>query len=204
VTAYQGGRLRKLTDQEIAASIALDGLGLLLVPFSEPAEGGSCYGIVAKYSTDEPPAAKRARGQLFSSIENVEAFIAREREIAETVPWWPRGTARPPQQVRTTPYVGQMVHYRSYGTPGGEYPPACRAAIVTHIHEAAEPDAVYVALSVHNPEGQFFNQGVRIDPGVLRPREHVATAGVPLPLVTCEDLDFAGGTWHFIAHPEAP
>jgi len=27
--------------------------------------------------------------------------------------------------------IGEIVHYRSYGTPGGEFPSTCRAAIVT-------------------------------------------------------------------------
>lgn len=30
-----------------------------------------------------------------------------------------------------TPFVGQTVHYQSYGTPGGEYLPEPRAAIIT-------------------------------------------------------------------------
>lgn len=29
------------------------------------------------------------------------------------------------------PSVGRIVHYVSYGTPGGEYTSECRAAIIT-------------------------------------------------------------------------
>lgn len=32
-----------------------------------------------------------------------------------------------------TPTVGRVVHYQSYGTPGGEYPSVPRAAIITDV-----------------------------------------------------------------------
>lgn len=53
------------------------------------------------------------------------------------------------------PSVGRIVHYQSYGTPGGEYLPEPRAAIIT----AVDQDGV-VALCVMNPTGYFFNQDV--------------------------------------------
>ena len=53
------------------------------------------------------------------------------------------------------PSIGRIVHYVSYGTPKGEYPSVCRAAIVTATH-ANE----YVDLCVVNPEGVFFNKTV--------------------------------------------
>lgn len=56
------------------------------------------------------------------------------------------------------PSVARMVHYVSYGTPGGEYLPECRAATVTEVH-----DAETVSLCVMNPGGLFFNQQVRYD-----------------------------------------
>lgn len=31
------------------------------------------------------------------------------------------------------PSVGRIVHYVSYGTPGGEYTSECRAAIITEV-----------------------------------------------------------------------
>lgn len=77
------------------------------------------------------------------------------------------------------PSVGRIVHYVSYGTPGGEYPSVCRAAIITDIHGAvkeghAEWDQGDVHLAVLNPEGMFFNKYV------------------------CHDeADKAGGTWHW-------
>lgn len=55
------------------------------------------------------------------------------------------------------PSVGRIVHYQSYGTPGGEYLPAPRAAIVTQVndHEGAT-----VGLCILNPTGMFFNDRV--------------------------------------------
>lgn len=65
--------------------------------------------------------------------------------------------------------LGQVVHYVSYGTPGGEYVSQCRAALVTH----SGPELT-ASLAVLNPTGLFFNTGLDYDD------EH------------------AGGTWHFI------
>ncbi|AID59104.1 hypothetical protein PBI_EMERSON_4 [Mycobacterium phage Emerson] len=56
-----------------------------------------------------------------------------------------------------TPTVGRIVHYQSYGTPGGEYLPEPRAAIVTAIPYAAHGDTSTVSLCVLNPTGMFFN-----------------------------------------------
>jgi hypothetical protein len=84
------------------------------------------------------------------------------------------------------PSVGRMVHYVSYGTPGGEYASQCRAAIVTEVVPETEDNLALaeveswdeeahsvVGLCVLNPTGLFFNQGVRWDPNK------------------------AGGTWHW-------
>lgn len=60
------------------------------------------------------------------------------------------------------PTVGRIVYYKSYGTPGGEYPSVDRAAIITQVH-----NATCVDLCVFNPTGQFFNQRVTqgLNPG---------------------------------------
>jgi hypothetical protein len=55
------------------------------------------------------------------------------------------------------PSVGRIVHYTSYGTPGGEYPSVCRAAVIAAVDNEA---AMSVDLVVLNPEGLFFNKGV--------------------------------------------
>jgi hypothetical protein len=51
--------------------------------------------------------------------------------------------------------VGRIVHYHSYGTPGGEFKPCPRAAIVAEVHDA---DAGDVTVCVLNPSGLFFNR----------------------------------------------
>jgi hypothetical protein len=59
------------------------------------------------------------------------------------------------------PSIGRIVHYHSYGTPGGEYLPEPRAAIITDVVE--DSDKVHgpvVSLAVLNPTGLFFNQSV--------------------------------------------
>lgn len=80
------------------------------------------------------------------------------------------------------PSVGRIVHYVSYGTPGGEYPSTCRAAVVTSIedYEPAEDGSFlgYVDLCVLNPEGMFFNRKVH----------HFEDHGA---------VPKRGGTWHW-------
>lgn len=58
------------------------------------------------------------------------------------------------------PSIGHIVHYRSYGTPGGEYPSVCRAAVVTEVGQEYKGGHWLVGLAVLNPEGMFFNRGV--------------------------------------------
>lgn len=56
------------------------------------------------------------------------------------------------------PSIGRIVHYQSYGTPGGEYLPEPRAAIITGI---APDESGWVSLAVVNPSGLFFqSEGV--------------------------------------------
>lgn len=65
------------------------------------------------------------------------------------------------------PAIGDTVHYVSYGTPGGEYPRACRAAIVTETGTDPGPpgDAPpVVSLAVLNPTGIFLNRHIPPDP----------------------------------------
>lgn len=84
------------------------------------------------------------------------------------------------------PSVGRIVHYVSFGTPGGEYPSVCRAAIVTEVVPETDDNLALgevehwdeeamcrVGLAVMNPTGMFFNSPIRWDPNK------------------------AGGTWHW-------
>jgi hypothetical protein len=70
------------------------------------------------------------------------------------------------------PSIGRIVHYISFGTPGGEHKRECRAAIVTAVPDEAMPRLV--DLAVLNPTGFYFNQGCEYH----------------------EDAA-AGGTWHW-------
>jgi hypothetical protein len=63
------------------------------------------------------------------------------------------------QSNQQKPSVGRVVHYVAYGTPGGEYPSTCRAAVVTEVADPDNPESA-VGLAVLNPTGMFFNQGV--------------------------------------------
>lgn len=80
------------------------------------------------------------------------------------------------------PTVGRIVHYVSYGTPGGEYTSQNRAAIITAVHNdkpVPEHGVPYVDLFVMNPTGVFLNQDVKYDPG------------------NPDGTGRAGGTWHW-------
>lgn len=62
---------------------------------------------------------------------------------------------------RQTPSIGRVVHYQSYGTPGGEYLPQPRAAIITTVHvDPINGSHDVVGLCVLNPTGMFFNDDV--------------------------------------------
>lgn len=73
------------------------------------------------------------------------------------------------------PSVGRIVHYVSYGTPGGEYKSECRAAVITEVVPIARgSETCGVSLAVLNPTGMFFNRNVPQD-----------------------ETSHAGGTWHW-------
>jgi hypothetical protein len=103
------------------------------------------------------------------------------------------------------PSIGRIVHYFSYGTPGGEYKRECRAACITEVYwqhtydEAGNktgpsvPDPEqHVSLAVYNPTGMFFNGGIPFDEG---PPEDAGTG-------LCGGRAFPGGTWHWPARED--
>ena len=51
------------------------------------------------------------------------------------------------------PTICRMVHYVSYGTPGGEFDSVCRAAMVTEVFSDQ-----HVQLTVFNPTGIFMHE----------------------------------------------
>lgn len=74
------------------------------------------------------------------------------------------------------PSIGRIVHYRSYGTPGGEFTPECRAAIVTEVDPS---DTSLIGLTAVNPTGFFFHS--------------LAAGGCRMD----DPLSPKGGTWHW-------
>ena len=79
------------------------------------------------------------------------------------------------------PSVGRIVHYVSYGTPGGEFGQECRAAVV-----AAVATRDRLALVIFNPTGLFFNEAVAYASEVAGSEPY----GVLVP-------HLVGGTWHW-------
>lgn len=62
-----------------------------------------------------------------------------------------------------TPSIGRIVHYQSFGTPGGEFLPEPRAAIITAVHSSdpvPEHGVPYIDAAVVNPTGLFFAVGL--------------------------------------------
>lgn len=102
----------------------------------------------------------------------------------------------------TRPTVGRIVHYTSYGTPGGEYGKECRAAIITEV--TSDPDNPdQVGLAVLNPTGTFFNRAVQYNDGGERPGSpdcpDAAAHGNPFRYCGCgwAEASPVGGTWHW-------
>ena len=151
----------------------------------------SSFGVIMGGMTDHPPG-----GLLAACAALAEDWRSNYRMNPQE-----RGTI----PMTTPPTVCRMVHYVSYGTPGGEYASVCRAAMVTEVgawivtSTGAEevmadgtrqrtvdqvwyPDAC--ALTVSNPTGLFLGT-CRYDPG-----QPSTQPGGPL-------WTYAGGTWHW-------
>ncbi|WP_326642919.1 hypothetical protein OG884_18715 [Streptosporangium sp. NBC_01755] len=105
------------------------------------------------------------------------------------------------------PQVSDLVHYTSYGTPNGEYPSVCRAAVVTevppHSVGVGEADGWTVSLCVLNPEGMFFNRAVQQSDGAETPGSpecpNAWSHGNPFRYCACGWIEAShrGGTWHW-------
>lgn len=109
------------------------------------------------------------------------------------------------------PAINRLVHYVSYGTPGGEYLMACRAAVITAVgawvdDEIRDLDGAEIqrrvvvqhwdptacCLTVLNPSGWFLNEAIPYDGGAPWDRPAHGQAGQ-----LCTGLDHHGGTWHW-------
>lgn len=77
--------------------------------------------------------------------------------------------------------AGRIVHYVSYGTPGGEFGSRCRAAIVTEVDPV---DPGRIGLCALNPTGLFFHS--------------LGDGGC------AHDVALIGGTWHWPERVEEP
>jgi hypothetical protein len=97
-------------------------------------------------------------------------------------------TRQEPELPEQKPAVGRIVHYVSYGTPGGEYKSECRAAVVTEAPGKFAQDMA-VSLCVLNPTGQFFNRGVP-QGGPVGSEDDGFTN-------FCGGHVYDGGTWHW-------
>lgn len=97
--------------------------------------------------------------------------------------------------VEAVPGLGDLVHYVSYGTPGGEYAPQCRAATITEVGAwvtvDTQPAASYSTSEgrlIRNAEQWFYSDACALT--VLNP--------TGLFFNTCRhDEDRAAGTWHW-------
>lgn len=107
------------------------------------------------------------------------------------------------------PRIGDTVHYRSYGTPGGEFKAECRAAMVTAVYPqtpAAVGDTDAVSLCVLNPTGFFFHDVARHDEGAETPGApgcpNRQFHGGPHRYCACGWIEggYRGGTWHDREH----
>lgn len=119
----------------------------------------------------------------------------------------------PEPETPRKPFIGEPVHYVSFGTPGGEYGKRCRAATVTEVgawvtvaveqpqgeppwytatHRTVEqvwrPDAC--GLMVANPTGLFFNTAVVHE-------EPDGFTGQSDGYIAEVSPNAGGGTWHF-------
>lgn len=100
-----------------------------------------------------------------------------------------------------TPSVGRIVHYVSYGTPGGEYGKECRAAIITEVPSGIKNPQT-IGLCVLNPTGQFFNRSVPYHDGAASlgdPDCPNAPHDGPHRYCACGWIEpsLVGGTWHW-------
>lgn len=141
---------------------------------------------------DQLPTHVRRRDELITTIVSV---LAADMPAAARPEPAPADTDEPPSpdgghdpvsmvwESPGRPAVGEMVHYVSYGTPGGEYSSQCRAATVT---EADPGDERRVGLAVLDPTGQLFHP--LAGGGCL-----FAPHGGGQPAL-------AGGTWHWPEH----
>lgn len=153
-------RLRWEGDR-IMADLDLDD-GVLLTGLT-PAIGGQVDDREKEESGDRLRGVT-VTGVALSDSANSDGRIGTLDGSAPRKPAIPALPAAPIQ----VPSVGRIVHYQSYGSPGGEYKPEPRAAVVTEVDENNLPIVLEdgsitfrpIGLCVLNPTGMFFNRNV--------------------------------------------
>jgi hypothetical protein len=85
--------------------------------------------------------------------------------------------------------VGAAVHYASHGTANGEFPKACRAAVVTETYDDHHHGQGVVSLAVLTPWAVEFRRDIR---------QGTPSRAQP-PTDLCAGLDYPGGSWHWPA-----
>lgn len=94
------------------------------------------------------------------------------------------------------PSVGRVVHYRSYGTPKGEYQPECRAAVVTAVGGWSTVSGDDPETDVWEDGGKRYRELKQVwDPELLSLT--VLNPGGTFLNECRHDEDQAGGTWHW-------
>ena len=189
----------------VEAAIALRPLGLTLLVSRDE--------FVITDNANGEPCDDNATEFHFTTIGQVEQFIAdRTRPVAAK-----RGLSASAVWVdevsdwaNRRPRVGDIVHYVSYGTPGGEYTSQCRAAIVTEVsgeHSSSNGTLMPKAsLCVLNPTGQFFKEHLSFGNGAGQPGKpdcaQAAGHGNPFRYCACgwTEPSYRGGTWHWAGH----
>lgn len=95
------------------------------------------------------------------------------------------------------PSVGRVVHYRSYGTPNGEYAPECRAATITAVGGWRTVGGDDPETDVWEDDGKRYRELKQVwDPErcsltVLNP------GGTFLNDCNHDESQADGGTWHW-------
>ncbi|WP_261665431.1 RyR domain-containing protein [Deinococcus sp. Marseille-Q6407] len=102
---------------------------------------------------------KAAAGALDSGAAELKAATFQHTAVVNFASPQPEGAQLTGGVV---PTVGRDVHYVSYGTPGGEYKPAHRAAKITDVRES-DQFGFEVRAVVFNPDGLFLTGWTHFD-----------------------------------------
>ena len=95
-------------------------------------------------------------------------------------------------EAQQQPSIGRVVHYTSYGTPGGEYASKCRAAIVTAVN-----DGTATLVDMDPANGELSREKVSTGPGTVSLCVLNPTGLFFNEVVWQDETNHAGGMWHW-------